>query len=90
MMGQALPLPDGQEAHLCCRVIGADGLFLRLVSAAGTFLIPIGGDDWGHEQPVTPGDGYWRAEVIEPPPVHQRDDPAAHMVVALSNPIYLA
>ena len=90
MMGQALPLSDGQEAHLCCRVTGADGLFLRLVSAAGALMLPIDGDDWSHEQPVTAGDGYWRAEVIEPPPAHQRDEPAAHMAVALSNPIYLS
>jgi hypothetical protein len=89
MMGDTLPLRDGQEAHLCCRVTGADGLFLLLVSAASALLIPIDGDDWSYGQPVTAGDGYCRAQVIEPPPAHQRDEPAAHMAVALANPIYL-
>ena len=89
MMGDCLSLADGEEARLCCRVTGADGMFLRLVSAAGALLICIDGDDWSHDRPATAGDGYWRAEVIEPPPDHQRDEPAAHMAVALSNPIYL-
>ncbi len=89
MMGDRLSLADGQEARLCCRVTGAGGMFLRLVSATGALLIPIDGDDWSYDRPVTAGDGYWRAEVIEPPPAHQRDEPAAHMALALSNPIYL-
>ena len=90
MMGDTLSLPDDQEAHLRCRVMGAAGMFLRLVSATGAVLIPIDGDDWRHDRPVTARDGYWRAEVIEPPPAHQRDEPAAHMALALSNPVYLA
>jgi len=90
MMGDTLSLPDGQEAHLRCRVTGAGGMFLRLVSANRAILIPVEGDDWGHDRPVTARDGYWRAEVIEPPPDHQRDEPAAYMALALSNPIYLA
>jgi len=73
-----------------CRVTGADGHLLRLVSAADALLIPIDGDDWSHEWPATAGDGYWRAEVIEPPPAHQRDDPPLTCAVALSNPIYLS
>ena len=90
MMGDMLSLPDGQEARLCCGVTGADGHFLLLVSATGALLIPIARDDWSYEQPVVASDGYWRAEIIEPPPAHQRDEPAAHMAVALSNPIYLS
>jgi len=90
MMGDELLLPDGQKAHLSCRVTGADGMFLRLASAASALLIPIDRDDWSHTQSVTALDRYWRAEIIEPPPAHQRDEPAAHMAVALSNPIYLA
>ena len=90
MMGDQLSLADGQEARLWCRVTGAGGMLLWLVSATGALLIPIDGDDWSHDRPATAGDGYWRAEVIEPPPDHQRDEPAAHMALAVSNPIYLS
>jgi hypothetical protein len=89
MMGDAVVVGEGWPAQLRCRVTGAGGHLLRLVSACGVDVVPVQGDDWRHEWPAAAGDGYWRAEVIEPPPAHQRDEPAAHMLVALSNPIYL-
>jgi hypothetical protein len=35
------------------------------------------------------GDACWRAEVIEPPEAPLDEEPAAPMVRALSNPIYV-
>lgn len=89
MMGdELLVLPD-ETAAMRCRVSGAAGQWLRLVSRAARREIPIDGDDRLYEWPASAADGYWRAEVVEPPPPHQRDEPAAQMLVALSNPIYL-
>lgn len=89
MMGDALALRPGETARLYCRVSGGAGHLLRLVSAHGKREMAIDSDDFQVESTAASGDGYWRAEVVEPPPAHQWDDAAAQMVVALSNPIYI-
>ena len=89
MMGDTLALATGETAVGRCRVNGAAGYWLRLVSAAGKQEIPIQGEELRYEWTAVATDLYWRAEVVEPPPAHQRDDPAAQHVVSLSNPIYL-
>ena len=47
-------------------------------------------DDFTHEHKVTvTGDTYWRAEVIEPPEAPLDEEPAALMIKALGNPVYV-
>jgi hypothetical protein len=89
VMGDTLAVRSGETAALRCRVTGARGYWLRLVSARERRELPIDGDEVSHEWSASAADRYWRLEVIEPPPRHQHDDPAAQMVAALSNPIYI-
>ena len=89
-MGDELSLPAGASLRLRCRVQGGAGNVLRLVSAQEIHEAEIASDDFTHEcQVVVNGDTYWRAEVIEPPEAPLDEEPAALMVKALGNPIYV-
>ena len=90
MVGEEVSLTGDADLCLRCRVRGADGEVLRLVSSQHTLEAPIEGDDFVHQLTVSGrGDLYWRAEVIEPPEVPLDEEPAALAARALSNPIYL-
>jgi len=90
MMGDQLRVSCGARLSLRCQVRGGAGALLRLVSPGETRQVSVVGDDFAHEvQVLATGDGFWRAEVIEPPEVPLNEEPAALMARALSNPIYL-
>ena len=90
LMGDELRLPAGSNLRLRCRVQDGAGNVLRLVSAQSILEAAIGGDDFTYEcQVPATGDTYWRAEVIEPPEAPLDEEPAALMVKALGNPIYV-
>jgi hypothetical protein len=89
-IGDELYLAPGTELRLRCRVQGGAGNLLRLVSAQGIHQAEVVDDDFTYEgRVVVAGDTFWRAEVIEPPEAPLDEEPAALMVKALSNPIYV-
>lgn len=89
MMGNQVQLPAGATLPLRCRVQGADGSLLRLVTDKETQQMPIAGDDFTHQWEVMGEDYlYVRAEVIEPPEVNLEEVPEALMMKAMTNPIY--
>lgn len=90
MMGETLPVGTGRPVDLRCRVRGADGCLLRLVSARRVLEFGVEGDDFVHEfQVQADGDGYFRPEVIDPPEAPLEEEPAALLARALGNPVYL-
>ncbi len=89
-MGDEVVVPLGGVLHLACRVLGASGDVLRLVSGAEVIEADITEDDFSREWEVTvERSTYWRAEVIEPPEAPLDEEPAALMALALGNPIYV-
>jgi hypothetical protein len=91
MMGETLPLATSAPVHLTCRVWGAAGSVLRLVSAQRVLQVEIPDDDFTYtwELEVEEEDRYFRPEVIEPPEAPLDEEPAALMAKALGNPIYM-
>ena len=90
MMGDELPLPPGATVRLTCRVRGAAGCLLRLVSAWRVLQTEISADDFTHTWEILPeGDRYFRPEVIDPPEAPLDEEPAALMMRAMGNPVYL-
>ncbi len=91
MMGDSLAVGRGEVVYLTGRVRGARGQVLRLVGAQGILaMVPIAGDDFRFEHTLEPrAPGYVRAEVTEPLAPEDAGEPAALMVQALGNPIYL-
>jgi len=90
MMGDELCTSPEEVVEISARVRGAEGLLLRLISAAGPLAeVPISGDDFAHGLEIKPvGHKYVRAEVIAPPEADLDATPEALWVEALSNPIY--
>jgi hypothetical protein len=89
-MGDELPLPPGATVRLTCRVRGAAGCLLRLVSARRVLQTEISADDFTHTWEIRPeGDRYFRPEVIDPPEAPLDEEPAALMMRAMGNPVYL-
>lgn len=89
-MGDELPLPPGETVRLTCRVRGAVGCQLRLVSARRLFQTEIPTDDFTHTWEILPeGDRYFRPEVIDPPETPLEEEPAALMMRAMGNPVYI-
>ncbi len=81
------PLSPGARV----RALAARGKLLRLVSNRGVeATLPITSDAFACS-PTLPAAGlqYVRAEIIRPPELPLRQEPAALIVEALSNPIYL-
>jgi len=90
IMGDELPLPPGATVRLTCRVRGAAGCLLRLVSARRVLQTEISADDFTHTWEIRPeGDRYFRPEVIDPPEASLDEEPAALMMRAMGNPVYL-
>jgi len=90
IMGDELPLPPGATVRLTCRVRGAAGCLLRLVSARRVLQTEISADDFTHTWEIRPeGDRYFRPEVIDPPEAPLDEEPAALMMRAMGNPVYL-
>jgi hypothetical protein len=93
MMGDELCLQASQRIAptFRCRVQGAAGNLLRVITDGEVREVPVDADDFVHEwEFVAMGDhSYVRAEVIEPPEVPLDEEPAALMLLALGNPIYL-
>jgi predicted metal-dependent phosphoesterase TrpH len=90
-MGQALPVAVGQSVRLTCRVWGGAGCLLRLVSARRVLQTEVDKDDCLCRWEVqAEEDGYFRAEVIDPPEESLEQEPGALMARALGNPVYLS
>ncbi len=90
MMGDELPLPPGATVRLTCRVRGAAGCLLRLVSARRVLQTEISADDFTNTWEILPeGDRYFRPEVIDPPEAPLDEEPGALMMRAMGNPVYL-
>lgn len=91
MMGDALVVPVGSPVRLTGRVRGAEGLLLRLISNGGVLEeIPISSDDLHFHHTLEPVvANYVRVEVAEPMAPADADEPAARMIQALGNPIYI-
>ncbi len=89
-MGDCLAVTPGTSVRLTCRVAGANGCLLRLVSARRALEASVNSNDFVQEWTVEPaGDLYFRVEVIDPPEAPLDEEPSALMAQALSNPIYL-
>lgn len=89
-MGDELPLPSGATVRLTCRVRGAAGCRLRLVSARRVLQTEISADDFTHTWEIlSQDDRYFRPEVIDPPEASLDEEPAALMMRAMGNPVYL-
>jgi hypothetical protein len=91
MMGDSLTVSGEEPVHVTGRVLGGEGLILRLVGPEGVIAqIPIEGDDstFAHTLAVRVS-SYVRAEVAEPLAPEEAGEPAALTLQALSNPIYL-
>jgi len=89
-IGGDICVARGSTVRLACRVTGAGGNVLRLVSPEQTIVAEIAADEYeAHWDVVAPGTTYWRAEVIEPPEVPIEDEPASLMALALTNPVYV-
>jgi hypothetical protein len=98
MMGDTLKAPAGEPVHFHLRAHGANGLILRLVAPTGVVnQVPVERDAATFRFSATPealGAGrfpqpYLRAELIQPPEADLEVEPAALMVEALTNPIYV-
>ncbi len=90
IMGDELPLPPGAPLRLTCRVRGAAGCLLRLVSARHVLQTEITADDFTYTWEILPeGARYFRPEVIDPPEAPLEEEPAALMMRAMGNPVYL-
>ncbi len=90
MMGDTLSLPPGATLRLTCRVQGAAGCRLRLVSAWRVLQTEIPADDFTYTWGILPEDDrYFRPEVIDPPEVPLEEEPAALTMRAMGNPVYL-
>lgn len=91
MMGDEVLSASGERIHLAGQVIGAEGCILRLVSDIGIVAAldvdaPVFA--WGVDVTTT-RDTYYRVEAIEPPELPLDEEPAALMIVAMTNPIYV-
>lgn len=91
MMGDTLAVAGGRPARFRARVQGAPGLVLRLVGAGGVLVeAPIKGDDFVFEHTLEARvPGYVRPEVAQPLDPEEAEEPAALMLQALGNPIYI-
>ena len=91
MQGDVLSVPHDGAFVVRCRVRGAKGKILRLVSSRGLeATVNITSERFDHEHRLpTAGLLYVRAEVIRPPEGDLAREPAALIVDALSNPIYV-
>lgn len=98
MMGDTLAAPESATITFTAHVWGAEGDRLRLISPRGVAaLVPIGSNDFTYTFYATPKDlgrgrfplVYLRPEVIQPPEADLEQEPAALMVEALGNPIYV-
>ncbi len=91
MMGDEAPVAPGETVHLAGQVMGAEGCILRLISDVGVVQeMDIGAPDLAWETTATvTRDTYYRVEVMEPPEVPLDEEPAALMLRALTNPIYV-
>jgi len=90
-MGDALTAGAGQPVQIVGRVRGAAGNRLRLIGSAGLIAeMPIDSDDLAFDHQVALRmSSYVRAEVAEPLAPEEAHEPAALMLQALSNPIYV-
>jgi len=92
-MGDELHVPSGTRVTFRCRVQGAErGWLLRTVNKRGEAFraaIEDKGEDTHTWQVTASEDDYWRVEVIAPPQAPLDAEPAALVVFALSNPIYV-
>jgi len=91
MMGDLLIVRPDEAVAVTCRVLRGGGLVLRLVGPKGIIAhVPIDGDDLTLEQTLTSRvSTHVRAEVAEPLAPEEAHEPAALMLRALSNPIYV-
>ena len=91
MMGDVLLAARQRPVRFHGRVRGASGLVLRLVSTKGIVAeLPIDQDDFCFEHTLkTRVPTYLRAEVAEPLAPEEANEPAALMLRAMSNPIYV-
>jgi len=91
MMGDEVPVVPGETLRLAGQVIGAEGGILRLISGAGVVTeLDIDAPTFAWETAVTvTRDTYYRVEAIEPPEIPLDEEPAALMIVALTNPVYV-
>lgn len=92
MMGDELGLAVGDVVRFRCRVRGAAGNLLRVVTDGQVREVSVDAADFVHEWEFVAAGGrsYVRAEVIEPPEVPLDEEPAALMLLALGNPIYVS
>jgi len=91
MMGDKVPVAPGETIRLAGRVMGAEGCILRLVSDAGIVMerdIDAPSFAWERDVTVT-RNTYYRVEAMAPPEVPLDEEPAALMIVALTNPVYV-
>jgi hypothetical protein len=91
MMGDEVPVAPGEPIRLAGQVIGAEGCILRLISSAGIVMEEgIDAPTFTWEADVTATqDTYYRVEAMEPPEIPLDEEPAALMIVALTNPVYV-
>ncbi|MBI4758662.1 MAG: PHP domain-containing protein [Chloroflexi bacterium] len=92
MMGDSLTMGAGQGLLLEARVEGGEGCLVRLISARGEERRDlVEHSSQRFEYVVAPREStYYRIELIEPPEADLNQEPAALMVQAMSNPIYVA
>ncbi len=90
-MGDALTAAGGQPVQLRARVQGAAGMELRLVGSRGVLAkVPIDRDDFAFEHAFTSRvSSYVRPEVSLPVDPEDAGEPAALMMQALGNPIFI-
>lgn len=91
MMGDLLVTAPGQTVRFTARVQGGAGLVLRLVGPEGVLAqAPIAGEELVFEHSLSPHEPtYVRPELIQPLDPAEAHEPAALMVQALGNPIYI-
>jgi len=92
MIGDALTVNSSQPTvQLVARVQGGGGLVLRLLGPKGALAqAPIVSDDFTFEHTLSSrASTYVRAEVAQPLDPAEAHEPAALMLEALSNPIYI-
>jgi len=92
MQGDVVTIAAGKDLAVCCQIRQGKSKLLRLVSHRGVeTVVSVTSNRFCHVQSLSAaGLRYVRAEVIRSPeaPLHQ--EPAALVVDALSNPIYLS
>ncbi len=91
IMGDLLTVRSEQPVQITGCVRGGTGLVLRLMGPKGMLAeMPITDQDWTFEYPLTPrASTYVRAEVAEPLDPAEAHEPAALVLQALGNPIYV-